>query len=71
MRHATEVLDNIHDKIPERYKILFSAFPDPRVLITSCVQVQYAKSLVSDVEILDNKSKYDMPPMNAVELIRS
>ena len=49
MRHVTEVLDNICDKIPERCKMLFSAFPYPRVLNTSCVPVQYAKSLVSDV----------------------
>eukprot|EP00957_Ditylum_brightwellii_P063757 4838015-Ditylum_brightwellii.AAC.1 len=49
MRNVTEVLDNIQDKISERYKTLFSAFPCPRVLNTSCVLVQYAKSLVSDV----------------------
>eukprot|EP00957_Ditylum_brightwellii_P049334 3743253-Ditylum_brightwellii.AAC.1 len=30
MRHVTEVLGNIRDNIPERYKTLFSAFPYPR-----------------------------------------
>eukprot|EP00957_Ditylum_brightwellii_P062210 4721101-Ditylum_brightwellii.AAC.1 len=35
MRHVTEVLGNIRDKTPERYKTLYSAFPYPRVLNTS------------------------------------
>eukprot|EP00957_Ditylum_brightwellii_P209944 15364395-Ditylum_brightwellii.AAC.2 len=65
MRHVTEGLENICNKISECYKVLYSAFPYPRVLNTSCVPVQYAKSLISNVEILENNNSCDKLPPSA------
>ena len=63
MRHVTEALENIQDTFPDCYKTIYSAFPYPPVLNTSFVLLHYAKSLVSNIEILDTNNTYDTPPL--------
>eukprot|EP00957_Ditylum_brightwellii_P210624 15365187-Ditylum_brightwellii.AAC.1 len=62
MHHVTDIRDKYKASFHNEEKESYSAFPPPLVLNTYMVPPTYAKSLVSDVEIMNNLTLYDKPP---------